>query len=152
MNQIYLSFINFSKKFALPFSRIALFVIFFWFGILKIFDSSPANPLVENLLKKTLPFITFDTFIVLLGLFEMLIGVAFLIKGFERLAIILLIPHMATTFMPLILLPDATWQRFLIPTLEGQYIIKNLLIISLALVIGSNLIPKKVDPVRNSPP
>ena len=152
MNQIYLSFINFSKKFALPFSHIALFVIFFWFGILKIFDSSPANPLVENLLKKTLPFITFDTFIVLLGLFEMLIGVAFLIKGFERLAIILLIPHMATTFMPLILLPDATWQRFLIPTLEGQYIIKNLLIISLALVIGSNLIPKKVDPVRNSPP
>lgn len=143
MENLDLKFINLSKKFALPFSRFSLFVVFFWFGALKLFGTSPANPLVENLLKKTLPFMTFDTFIILLGIAEMIIGLSFLVKGFERLAILLLIPHMFTTAMPLILLPSISWQGFLTPTLEGQYIIKNLLIIALGLVISSNLIPNK---------
>lgn len=143
MNKTESAFINFSKKHFLWFSRFALFIVFFWFGILKLFDSSPANPLVQDLLEKTLPFMSFDTFIILLGIAEMIIGLAFLIKGFERLAILLLIPHMATTFMPLILLPSVTWTGFLTPTLEGQYIIKNLLIIALALVVGANLVPQQ---------
>lgn len=143
MNDFELKFISFAKKHALNFSRLALFVVYFWFGALKLFGTSPANPLVENLLRKTLLFMTFDTFIIVLGIAEMVIGIAFLIKGFERLAILLLIPHMITTAMPLILLPAITWQGFLTPTLEGQYIIKNLLIIALALVVGSNLVPKK---------
>ncbi|MEK7137896.1 MAG: hypothetical protein AAB787_00150 [Patescibacteria group bacterium] len=143
MKNLDLKFINFAKKHAIVFSRIALFVVYFWFGALKLFGTSPANPLVENLLQKTLPFMTFDTFIILLGIGEMIIGLAFLIKGFERLAILLLIPHMITTAMPLILLPSVAWQSFLTPTLEGQYIIKNLLIIASALFIGSNLIPRK---------
>jgi len=145
MENLELKFISFAKKFALPFSRIALFVVYFWFGALKLFGDSPANPLVENLLQKTLPFMTFDTFIILLGIAEMIIGLAFLIKGFERLAIILLVFHMITTALPLILLPVVTWQSFLTPTLEGQYIVKNLALIALALVIGSNLAPRKVS-------
>ena len=118
-------------------SRLSLFTIFFWFGLLKVLGASPANPLVGDLLAKTLPFIGFDQFIIFFGLLEMIIGITFLIPKAEKLMLFLLIPHMATTFMPLVLLPSVTWQSFLTPTLEGQYIIKNLLIISLAFILVS---------------
>lgn len=135
------SIISFLRKTFYPMSRVALFVVFFWFGILKLIDKSPANPLVASLLQKTLPFLTFDQFIIILGIWEMLIGLCFLIPRLERVAIALLIPHMFTTLMPLILLPQITWQSFLVPTLEGQYIIKNLALIALAIGIGAHLKP-----------
>jgi uncharacterized membrane protein YkgB len=122
-------------------SRIALFVIFFWFGILKVFALSPANPLVSDLLAHTLPFITPDTFLIFFGLFECLIGITFLIRGFERLSIALLFFHMITTFGPLVLLPSVAWSAPFVPTLEGQYIIKNLVIMALAMGIAANLRP-----------
>lgn len=131
------------QKVSTPFARLALFIVFFWFGILKLFLTSPANPLVTALLERTLPFITFPVFIIILGCVEMLIGLLFLIPGLERVAIAILLPHMATTIMPLILLPSITWQYPLVPTLEGQYIIKNVVIIALALGIAAHLTPLK---------
>ncbi|OGZ45949.1 MAG: hypothetical protein A3J54_03020 [Candidatus Ryanbacteria bacterium RIFCSPHIGHO2_02_FULL_45_13b] len=124
-----------------PVERIALFIVFFWFGFLKLIDASPANPLVADLLERTLPFWSFESFVVFLGMWEMLIGIAFLLEGWERFAIALLVPHMVTTIMPLILLPGVTWQSFLVPTLEGQYIIKNVVIVALALSIAARLKP-----------
>lgn len=135
-------FIYFVRRVSDPISRISLFIVYFWFGALKLFDASPANPLIASLLERTLPFISFEQFIVGLGVFEVIIGITFLIPGLERLAVLLLIPHMVTTFMPLVLLPQVTWQGFLSPTLEGQYIIKNLLIISLAFGLASHLHPR----------
>ncbi len=128
-----------SRHFYKLFARIALFVVFFWFGILKVLGESPATPLVEKLFNATINFISFNNFIIVFGAFEMLIGVLFLIRGAERAVFPLLAIHMLTTIMPLFLLPDATWNGFLVPTLEGQYIIKNLVIIALALVIVAHL-------------
>ncbi len=133
--------IRFLRKISIPAGRLALFIVFFWFGILKLIGTSPANPLVSGLLERTLPFMTFDTFIVLFAIYEMIIGIAFLIPRLSRLAIALLAFHMVTTFMPLVLLPSVTWQGFLTPTLEGQYIIKNLVIIALAFGIAAHLTP-----------
>ncbi|MFM2357812.1 MAG: hypothetical protein RJA61_549 [Candidatus Parcubacteria bacterium] len=135
------SIISTAKKIFIPYSRLALFIVFFWFGILKLIDVSPANPIVSDLLEKTLPFISFGQFIIFLGVWEMLIGICFLIPRCERFAILLLVPHMITTCMPLILLPQIAWQSFLVPTLEGQYIIKNLVIIALAIGIAVQLKP-----------
>ena len=122
-------------------SRLALFIVFFWFGALKIFDQSPASPLVQDLLSRTLPGLSFHTFIIFFGCFEMLIGILFLIRGLERPAIFLLAAHMVTTILPLLLLPAITWSGFLVPTLEGQYIIKNIVIIALAIGIAAELHP-----------
>lgn len=107
------------RSIRMPLARCALFVVFFWFGGLKVFTTSPANPLVAALLGRTLPFLTFADFIQRLGIYEMAIGVAFLIPGLERLAIVLLLPHMITTCLPLVLLPQVTWTGFLTLTLEG---------------------------------
>lgn len=136
--------ITFCKKVSFPFARFALFVVFFWFGFLKIIGQSPASELVENLYNTTIPFMQFGTFLVLFGVFECIIGILFLIRGAERVVIPLLIVHMITTCGPLVFLPQETWSGFLIPTLEGQYIIKNLIIIALAMVIVEKLEPMKV--------
>lgn len=134
--------IKYAKQFSLPFSRFALFVVYFWFGILKIVGTSPANPLVGDLLHKTIPFLTFEQFIFWFSIYEMIIGIMFLIPKLNRLAIILLIPHMIMTVGPLVLLPQITWQSMFTPTLEGQYIIKNLLIIAAAITIWAGFKPK----------
>lgn len=118
------------------FSRFAIFIIFFWFGILKIFGISPANSLVTALLEQTLPFLSSQNFIPYFGVYEVIIGLLFLMPRREKVAMTLLIPHMGMTFLPLILLPEITWQNFLVPTLEGQYIIKNLALIALCLTFG----------------
>ncbi len=141
-NRIDLAIIDYAKRIFPILSRFAIFLVYFWFGILKVLGHSPAGPLVTELMRKTLPsFITPEFFLTGFGYFEMLIGLVFLIPGFERLAIALLLPHMVTTALPLILLPAATWSAFLVPTLEGQYIIKNMVIIALASGIGSQLRP-----------
>ena len=133
--------IHFFKKISEPIARIGLFVVFFWFGILKVLDLSPASPLVQALFENTIPIMPFSTFMIIFGLFEMIIGILFLIKGYERLVIPLLFAHMVTTFMPLFIIPDATWSGFLVPTLEGQYIIKNLVVIATAIGIIAHLHP-----------
>ena len=135
--------INFFKKYSFPLARVAIFIVFFWFGALKVIGASPASPLVAGLLGRTLPFMTFPTFITLFGVFEMMIGLLFLIPHAERVAIIFLFIHMITTLVPLALLPSVTWSGPFIPTLEGQYIIKNLVIIALAFGIAAHLHPMK---------
>lgn len=131
--------INFSRKWGMPFSRFAIFVVYFYFGALKVFELSPASPLVSALLAQTMPWISPEAFLIAFGLLEMLIGIVFLIPHLERLAVFALILHLVTTVMPLFILPAMAWNSFLVPTLEGQYIIKNILLIALALGILSHL-------------
>ncbi|MFA6158749.1 MAG: hypothetical protein WC763_03975 [Candidatus Paceibacterota bacterium] len=126
---------NSQEKFSYSFSRFALFVVYVWFGTLKLVNESPANPLVAALLQKTLPFISFGEFIVILGLFEVAIGILFVMPKMERLALGLLVPHIMVTLAPLFLLPSTTWTGMLTPTLEGQYILKNILIVALGIDI-----------------
>ncbi|MEK9186387.1 MAG: hypothetical protein AAB885_02245 [Patescibacteria group bacterium] len=138
--------INFFKKISAPSARVGLFVIFVWFGFLKVVGVSPANELVRMLFERTIPVISFHSFIVFFGLLECLIGFLFLIKGMERVVIPLLFAHMVTTILPLFFLPQVTWSAFLVPTLEGQYIIKNLVIIAAAINIAAHLYPMKKVP------
>lgn len=140
-----LELIHLFRRLSVPVSRFGLFLIFFWFGALKVIGLSPASPLVEalyhNSLGLWLPFLPFPTFLIGFGIFECLIGVLFLIRGCERVVIPFLLLHMITTVMPLFLVPAATWTSFLVPTLEGQYIIKNVVVIATAMGIAAHLHP-----------
>ena len=102
----------------------------------------------ENLLKQTvtwLPFGSPDTWLYLIGYWVVVIGIFFLFKRTSRVAIALLFLQMGGTFMPLVFLPEITFQNGnpLTLTLEGQYIIKNLMIISAALIIGGDFYRRK---------
>lgn len=112
-------------------ARIALFIVYFWFGFLKVIGMSPASKMVEHLLGITMPFFPFSTFIILFGLFEMLIGILFIIPKWEKVALVLFGLHMFTTTLPLFFMSEV-WSGTLVPTLEGQYIIKNLALIACA--------------------
>jgi len=143
INKIDYYIINRLQKIEMPLARMAIFVVYFWFGLLKLLDLSPATPLIQSLFYKTINFMQFPIFYGIFSIFEIVIGVFFLLKGWERLAIFLLLLHLIMIALPLILLPEITWQSFLVPTLEGQYIIKNILIAAIAVVIGSKLVPMK---------
>ncbi len=141
IEKIDLKLINFFRMISVPTARLGLFVIFFWFGALKVVGLSPANFLVQELFEQTVQMMTFGQFIILFGLFECIIGILFIVPKMERVVIPLLLVHMITTFMPLFILPEITWNGLFVPSLEGQYIIKNLVIIASAIGIVAHLHP-----------
>jgi uncharacterized membrane protein YkgB len=129
-------------KVGIPFLRYAVGIIFLWFGFLKIIDASPATELVKH----TVYWFDPSWFVPFLGVWEMVIGLCFIIWPLVRVGIALLIPQMAGTFLPLVLLPGVTFAgSIFVPTLEGQYIIKNLVIIGAAIVIGASVRDPKFD-------
>ena len=124
-----------------PAMRLSFAVIFFWFGILKPLGRSEAADLVEKTVS-WMPLFSAGQWVSIIGWWEVVIGITFLFRKTTRIAIALLFLQMGGTFLPLIILPEVTFQADGIPffpTMEGQYIIKNLLIISAALVIGGTL-------------
>ena len=135
--------INFSGKYGVPFLRFSIGIIFIWFGVLKtIGELSPAYDLVAA----TIYWLTPEIIVPLLGLWEVAIGIAFLIPSLNRIGLILLAFQMPGTYLPLILLPEICFT--VIPfglTLEGQYIVKNLVIIGSAFVIGAGVRRKNRD-------
>ena len=122
--------------------RIALGVVFLWFGALKLVPGlSPA----ETLAGRTIEALTFGLVpaavaVPFLALWEVAIGVGLLIGRWMRVTLALLFVQMLGTITPLFLFPAETWQVFPIaPTLEGQYIIKNIVLVSAAIVLGATV-------------
>lgn len=113
--------------------RLALAIVYIWFGGLKVFGMSPAGELVE----KTVYWFKPEIFIPILGICEIIIGLGLLFKRFVPITIVLLLLHMAATFFPVFILQTDCFDIFpYCPSLVGQYIIKNLVLISGALVIA----------------
>ncbi len=117
-------------KMVLVANRVAIFVVYFWFGLLKVIGLSPATGLVTDLAHTTLPFVEADKFIVLFGIFECLIGLMWLWPKLAKMTFWFTIFHLITTFLPTVFLPDAVWNKFLTPSLVCQYIIKNLVVLA----------------------
>ncbi len=117
--------------------RLGLGIVFLWFGILKFFPGlSPA----ENLVRNTVYFIDPDKFIYVLALWESLIGIGLISGKFMRTTLLLLFLQMPGTALPLLVLPEVVWTHFPFGlTLEGQYIIKNLVLIGAGLVLGGTV-------------
>ncbi len=122
--------------------RLALGVVFLWFGAIKFVPGwSPA----ADLASRTISLLSFGIIgprigLPLLAAWESLIGLGLLSGRFLRLTLLLLFVQMAGTIMPLILFPGETFRAFpYAPTMEGQYIIKNLVLMGAAIVIGATV-------------
>ena len=133
--------IAFFRRSFIPFARFSIFLIFFWFGLIKLLDLSPASPLAKALIDQTVGLQHFDTLFTILALLECVIGILFLFPKATRVVIPLLLIHMVIVCSPLVLVPEFTWQSFLVPTLEGQYIIKNAVVIAVAIGIAASAQP-----------
>lgn len=119
-----------------PAGRIALGVIYLWFGLLKAIGMTP----VEGLITRLVPFLNPGWFIPALGVWEIVVGLGFLANRFPRLILVLFGSHLLGTFGVLILLPDVAYQdgNPLMLTVEGEFVIKNLALIALGLMVAGN--------------
>jgi uncharacterized membrane protein YkgB len=117
--------------------RVAIGIVFVWFGALKLVPGlSPA----EDLVRATVPFLPGEVFLPVLAAWEIAIGLGFVAGRALRGAILLLFLQMPGTLAPVVLLPERVFTAFPYGlTLEGQYIVKNLVLISAALVIGATV-------------
>jgi uncharacterized membrane protein YphA (DoxX/SURF4 family) len=136
--KFYKPYISFERS--LIMLRISIGIIYLWFGGLKFFPGlSPAEDLAKlTIFKLTFGVIQPEVSLVLLAIWETFIGVVLISGVIQRIVIPLVLLHMVLTFSPFLLLPDLSFssEPFVL-TLVGQYIIKNLIIISSILVIGS---------------
>jgi len=130
--------IDWMSENAIHFLRIGLGVVFLWFGALKFVPGlSPA----EGLVRKTVSCMVDPVwFLPLLATWECVIGINLLLNRFLAVTLVSLFFHMGGTFLPVITCPEEVWTSF--PhalTLEGQYIVKNFVIIGAAAALVGSL-------------
>lgn len=132
-----------------PLLRVALGIVFLWFGALKLVpDLSPA----EDLAARTIEVLTFGVVppalaLPVLAVWEVAIGLGLLAGRFLRVTLLLLVVQMAGTLTPLVLFPEETFTVFPIaPTLEGQYILKNVVLVAAAIVVGATVRGGQLEP------
>jgi uncharacterized membrane protein YphA (DoxX/SURF4 family) len=127
--------------------RISLGIVFLWFGVLKFFPGlSPAESLASRTIEVlTAGKITPNISLPVLAIWESLIGMGLITGKFLRATLLLLYLQMLGTLMPVLFFPNETFTAIpYAPTLEGQYIIKNLVLISAGIVIGATVRGGKV--------
>ncbi|MFA7347931.1 MAG: hypothetical protein WCZ86_09250 [Desulfurivibrionaceae bacterium] len=123
-------------RYCQPLMRYSIALIFIWFGLLKPLGMSPE----EELIKRTVYWVSPQVFLPVLGWWEVSVGLCLLYRPLIRIALLLLLLQLPGTMLPLILLPEICFTQ---PpfglSLEGQYIVKNLFLVSAAFVIGGKV-------------
>ena len=130
------------KKIGFSFLRFSLALVFIWFGLQKMFNLSPA----EELVTQTVYWFDPSWFVPFLGGWEVAIGICLLWKPLLRAGLLLMAVQMVGTFLPFLLLPEVVFgaQPYLL-TLEGQYILKNVVLIAAGMVVGSHVRDRKAQ-------
>jgi uncharacterized membrane protein YkgB len=136
------------RRISVPLLRGAIGIVFIWFGALKIDNTSPVSDLVAN----TLPWFGRAWIVPTLGLAEMAIGLALLIGRYLTVVCVVLIGHLVGTFLSLIMQPNVTFQHgnVLLLTTEGEFVVKNLVLIAAALVIAARFHHSRADSALSS--
>jgi putative oxidoreductase len=126
--------LGFLRRRSIPALRLALGLVFLWFGVLKLFGASPVTELLQN----TYTFLPVQPFAIALGAGEVLIGIGLMLKRAMRCTLCLLCIHLTGTFIALWLAPALFFHRGnpLWLTADGEFVIKNMVLIAAALVIG----------------
>lgn len=129
----------------IPLLRISLGIVFLWFGALKIFGVSP----VADLISQTYSFFPTHAFMLALGVWEVLIGIGLISNIALRTTLFLLWLQMAGTFAAFVMNPELFFQHGnpLILTTEGEFVIKNLVLVSAGIAVGGHSLepsPKSV--------
>lgn len=122
--------------------RVSVGIVYLWFGVLKFVPGlSPAHDLAARTIGAlTLGLVPGDVAVPLLAVLETMIGLGLVTGRWLRATILLLLAQMAGTVTPLLLFPQETFTAApFAPTLEGQYIIKNIVLVSAAILIGATV-------------
>jgi len=116
--------------------RLSLGILFVWLGLLKPMGHETATSLLAHTIYWGSP----ETMVLVLGWWEVVIGMSMLYKPGVRVALLLLLLRIPGTILAFLLLPDVTFVSFpLVPTPEGQYLIKDLVLFFAAMAIGGSI-------------
>lgn len=139
--------IELTRTYSIPLLRISLGIVFVWFGLLKIFGHSP----VADLVIKTAYFLKPNVAVVGIGIVETLIGLGLLTGLAMRVTLLLFFLQMCATFLPVVTRPDMLLQNGnpLLLSVDGEFLLKNFVLIAAGLVIVSSL-PKARPAPRSS--
>lgn len=131
---------GFLRKWSIPALRISVAIVFIWFGALKVFDVTPVTDLVGN----TVYWVDPDWFVPALGVVEVIVGFGLLFRVALRSMLALFALQMVGTFLVLIVLPEVSFQdgNILKLTVEGEFVVKNLVLLSAGLVVGATVRPR----------
>lgn len=125
--------------------RLGLGLVFVWFGAPKLVPGlSPA----EELVRRTVACCDPSWFVPALGVAEIAIGLCLWSRRLLRVGLALMAAHMVGTALPLVTLPDVAWKAFPVATLEGQYILKNVVLVGAAVVLGGIARPRPGEAPR----
>ncbi|MDO8482817.1 MAG: hypothetical protein Q7S86_03295 [bacterium] len=135
-NKLDTIFITKMRAWSIPVLRVSLAVVFIWFGALKVFGVSP----VAFLLETTYFFFPAPAFLMAVGALEILIGLGLLFKIALRFTLFLLWFQMAGTIVSIFLAPPLffTNGNLFLLTIEGEFVVKNLVLVASGLVIGGH--------------
>lgn len=124
------------RKYGIMLLRYAIGIVFIWFGLLKIMGASP----VVDLVAKTVYWVNPSWFVPFLGVWEIVIGICFIIRPLVRLGVLLMLPQMIGTLLPLFILPEIVYRGnpFFLTT-AGEFIVKNFVLISAAIAVGATV-------------
>ncbi len=134
-------FVPWLEKWSRPLLRIALGIVFVWFGALKVFEVSP----VADLVASTVYWVDPGWFVPALGVAEIAIGIALIGGWLLRWVLLVFVFQMIGTALVFVVLPEVAFQdgNPLKLTVEGEFVIKNLVLVAAALVIGSTIEPMR---------
>ena len=112
--------------------RLSLATVFFWFGVLKVANVSP----VASLLRASIPFLATTPYLEILGIAEIAIGFALLVNRLARQATVLMVLHLLGTLSLFVIAPSMIFApTFPVLTMDGEFVLKNVVLITSALVI-----------------
>lgn len=125
------------RRWSIPLLRVSLAIVFIWFGLLKVLDVTPVTELVAE----TVYWVDPDWFVPLLGWVEVAVGVGLLFDKALRIVLPLFLLQIAGTFLVLVIQPDVSFQdgNLFKLTVEGEFVIKNLVLLSAGLVVGTRV-------------
>ena len=129
--------IRFMSGYGIRILRVCLGIVFVWFGWLKVIGQSP----VAELIAHTVYWVPSEFFVPFLGVWEIAVGLGLLLAVALRLTLLLFWLQMAGTFLVLVVKPDIAFQNGnpLLLTTEGEFVIKNLILIAAGLVVGGTV-------------
>jgi uncharacterized membrane protein YkgB len=128
---------TFLQRWSITVLRVAVAIVFIWFGALKVFDVTPVTDLVAN----TVYWVDPDWFVPLLGIFEIVVGVGLMVRRALRAVLGLFALQMAGTFLVLVVQPEVAFQdgNPLLLTVEGEFVVKNLVLLAAGMVVGATV-------------
>ena len=131
--------VGWARRYGPSLLRVSFGIVFVWFGVSKVLGTSPADQLIGG----TVPVIPTGVFVPFLGVLQIAIGACFLLRRLLRFGLLLFFLHLPGTMLPLFLQTDLTFgEGPLDPTIEGQFVVKNLILASAALVLAGTLGPE----------